>query len=144
MRYHSYSTVFLGLTFVLQPSEIIMDLSIAAVLSAVLLGSRFVSVSIATFHSPILSANRPEITLLSAQGVTQATLAIIAFNAGIPLGALFLSIVAYVIILTNLITTIGAIWARRRKKFGFKEFTEGLQEVKEPMPIGSQPQTLET
>ena len=120
--------VFLGLTFRLGAADLLIDLMIAAVLAGALLGSRLVSVQVATYHSAILEDNRVEIFVLSAQGATQATLAIIAYNAGLPLGGLFLTLAAFIIIITNLVTTVGAIWMRRRRRFGFKEFMEGLQE----------------
>jgi Na+:H+ antiporter len=120
--------VFLGLTFQVTVSSIVMDLAIASALVALLLGSRVVSVSVATARST-LSKSRPEIVLLSAQGVTQATLAILALNHGLPLGSEFLSVVAYVIIITNVITTVGSVWIRRRKAYSFKDFMESLQDI---------------
>jgi NhaP-type Na+/H+ or K+/H+ antiporter len=105
--------VFLGLTFSLVPSSVVSNLTVALVVAALLLGSRVVAVYGSTARSE-LAKSRPEIVLLSAQGVTQATLAIIALNVGIPLGNLFLTLVAYVIIITNVVTTAGSVWIRRR------------------------------
>jgi cell volume regulation protein A len=105
--------VFLGLTFQLEFSHVVSQLALASVFVILLMVSRFVSVSISTARSD-LRRERREITLLSAQGVTQATLAIIALNRGIPLATTFLALAAYVIILTNIITTAGSIWAKRR------------------------------
>ena len=127
--------VFLGLTFQVAPEEVTYDLPTAAGFVAVLLGSRLVSVYLSTGRSE-LAKERPEILLLSAQGVTQATLAIIALDTGMPLGSTFLSLVAYMIILTNLVTTAGSIWIRRRKSYPFREFMRHLQELP---PSGSQP-----
>jgi hypothetical protein len=45
-----------------------------------------------------------------------ATLVIIALNLEIPLANDFLSIVTYVIILTNIITAVGAILSRRQHR----------------------------
>lgn len=119
--------VFLGLTFLIEPREIILNLTIGLVLVGALLGSRLFATIVSTTRSE-LSKDRGPILLLSAQGVTQATLAIIAWNEGLQLGSTFLSLVAYVVILTNLIATIGSLWIRRRRKFDFRTFTEGLQE----------------
>lgn len=107
--------VFLGLTFSLEPNSVLSNLAVSLAIVAVLLGSRCVAVYASTFRSE-LATERPEIVLLSAQGVTQATLAIIAFNIGISLGSVFLTLVAYVIIITNVITTAGSIWIRRKAK----------------------------
>ena len=105
--------VFLGLTFQLEFSQVVSQLALASVFVILLMASRFVSVSISTARSD-LRRERREITLLSAQGVTQATLAIIALNEGIPLATTFLALTAYVIILTNIITTAGSVWVKRR------------------------------
>ena len=119
--------VFLGLTFQIQPEQVVSQLAIASCVVAVLIGARLISVTASTFRSE-LGNHRSEITLLSAQGVTQATLAIIALNAGLPLGGTFLALVAYVIILMNILTTAGSIWMRRKKSYSFQEFMRRLQE----------------
>jgi cell volume regulation protein A len=120
--------VFLGLTFQIDPQQAVGELAVATGFVAILMGSRVASVTVSTIRSG-LSKQRPEIVLMSAQGVTQATLAIIALNAGLPLGNTFLALVAYVIILTNVITTIGSVWIRRTKAYPFKEFMQYLQEL---------------
>jgi cell volume regulation protein A len=107
--------VFLGLTFVINPSVIISNLITAVVVVAVLLGVRYVATSVSTFRSEIRSERRG-IILMCAQGLVPATLAIIALNLQIPLANDFLSIVTYVIILTNIITAAGAIVTRRRQR----------------------------
>lgn len=117
--------VFLGLTFRIAPEEVALDLAIAIGLVAVLLAARAFSVYFSTIRSA-LGMERREITLLSAQGVTQATLAIIALNAGVPLGSTFLTLVAYVIIITNIVTTGASVWIRRGKAYPFREFMEHL------------------
>jgi hypothetical protein len=53
---------------------------------------------------------------MCAQGLVPATLVIIALNLNIPLANDFLSIVTYVIIITNIITAAGAILERRRQR----------------------------
>jgi Na+:H+ antiporter len=118
--------VFLGLTFDIKVTDIQTDLMLGLAFTGILLGARAVSVFVSTVRSPI-SHNRPELILLSAQGVTQATLAILALNEGIPLGNTFLGLVAYVIILTNLVTTAGSFWVRRKLSFGFRDFMQSLQ-----------------
>jgi len=118
--------VFLGLTFQLQLSELVGQLTLAMGFVAVLILTRVISVYVSTVRSDLRTA-RLGLTLLSAQGVTQATLAIIALNVGIPLAATFLALTAYVIILTNIITTAGSFWLRRRGSHPFREFTQSLQ-----------------
>jgi NhaP-type Na+/H+ or K+/H+ antiporter len=106
--------VFLGLTFVIDPAVIISNLATAVVVVVVLLSVRYVATSVSTFKSEIRSERRG-IILMCAQGLVPATLAIIALNLQIPLANDFLSIVTYVIILTNVITAAGAIITRRRQ-----------------------------
>lgn len=118
--------VFLGLTFQLQFERVVSDLAVAAVFVVILMGSRLASVRVSTARSELGGARR-EIVLLSAQGVTQATLAIIALNVGIPLASTFLALTAYVIILTNIITTAASIWIRRSKSYPFRDFMQSLQ-----------------
>ncbi len=107
--------VFLGLTFVINPAVIISNLATAVIVVAVLLGVRYVATSVSTVRSEIRSERRG-IIMMCAQGLVPATLAIIALNLQIPLANDFLSIVTYVIILTNIITAAGAIMGRRRRR----------------------------
>jgi len=107
--------VFLGLTFVINPAVIISNLATAVIVVAVLLGVRYVATSVSTVRSEIRNERRG-IIMMCAQGLVPATLAIIALNLQIPLANDFLSIVTYVIILTNIITAAGAIMGRRRRR----------------------------
>ena len=125
--------VFLGLTFQLQLQRVVSELAIATLFVAVMVVTRLVSVRISTARSE-LTGSRREIVVLSAQGVTQATLAIIALNVGIPLAGTFLALTAYVIILTNIITTAGSIWIRRSKSYPFRDFMQSLQGQGAPAP----------
>jgi cell volume regulation protein A len=107
--------VFLGLTFVINPAVILSNLATAIVVVAVLLGVRYVATSVSTFRSE-MRGERQGIILMCAQGLVPATLVIIALNLDIPLANDFLSIVTYVIIITNIITAAGAILERRRQR----------------------------
>jgi cell volume regulation protein A len=107
--------VFLGLTFVINPDVIISNLATALVVVAVLLGVRYVATTVSTVRSEMRS-ERKGIILMCAQGLVPATLAIIALNLELPLANDFLSIVTYVIIVTNVVTAAGAILDRRRRK----------------------------
>lgn len=118
--------VFLGLTFQLEFQQVVSQLALASLFVVVLIASRLLSVYVSTARS-VLGESRSEITLLSAQGVTQATLGIVALDVGIPLAGSFLALTAYVIILTNVITAAGAIWIRRGKAYPFRDFMQSLQ-----------------
>ena len=83
-----------------------------ALLLMVLLAFRALATTASTYHSE-LRADRTKIILFCAQGLTPATLAIIAVNEGLPLAGQFLSLVTYVIILTNVVTTAGSLRTRR-------------------------------
>ena len=107
--------VFLGLTFVINPAVILSNLATAIVVVAVLLGVRYVATSVSTYRSE-MRGERQGIILMCAQGLVPATLVIIALNLNIPLANDFLSIVTYVIIITNIITAAGAILERRRQR----------------------------
>jgi len=107
--------VFLGLIFSISPERILSNLEDGALLRAILLGFRTLASTVSTRGSEIKS-DRAKIILLNAQGLTPATLAILAVNAGLPLGETFLNLVTYVIILTNIVTTVGAFWITRRRK----------------------------
>lgn len=115
--------VFLGLTFQLQFNELVGQLTLATGFVTVLILTRVISVYASTAHSE-LSGVRVALVLLSAQGVTQATLAIIALNVGMPLEGSFLALTAYVIILTNLITTAGSVWLRTRRSRPLPDFEQ--------------------
>ncbi len=104
--------VSLGLTFFVSPSHIVTNLSIALVILLVLLSVRFLATRASTFQSS-LSNEKRTILLMCAQGLTPATLAILAVSLQLPNSDTFVNIVTYVIILTNIVTTAGAILSRK-------------------------------
>ena len=70
--------------------------------------------SISTFRSEI-AKDKGLILVAFAQGTTPATLAILALSYNLPLSGSFLTLVTYIIIFTNIITTVGAFsFARKR------------------------------
>ena len=117
--------VFLGLTFEINPSSMIEYLAVGVVVVAVLMVFRVVATTASTVGS-VLAQNRRDIIMMCAQGLVPATLAIIAVNDGLPHANSFLNGVTYVIILTNIIAAVGAVWRIRNQKSSFKEFMEGL------------------
>ncbi|MDG7011342.1 MAG: cation:proton antiporter [Nitrososphaerota archaeon] len=117
--------VFLGLTFVIARASIFENLSMGVEILLILLFFRILATVISTSGSD-LSKDRGSIILMCAQGLVPATLAIISVNDGLPHASEFLNIVTYVIILTNLVTSVGAMLRMRRQKLGFKDFMAGL------------------
>ncbi len=95
-----------------------MNLSLGILFLVVLLVVRFAATRISTYKSE-LSNERRAIILMCAQGLTPATLAILAVSLQIPLAGTFLNIVTYVIILTNIVTTIGSM-INARQQMGSK------------------------
>lgn len=119
--------VFLGLTFSLATHGLVDSLIIGLLLLGVLVAMRVVATSISTYNSE-LSKEKPEIILMCAQGLTPATLAILAVNLQIPHANSSLNMVTYIIILTNVVAAIGSVAARHRKKLKFGEFRQNLEE----------------
>ena len=107
--------VFLGLTFVITPALVVSNLSIGLLILVMLLATRFAAVKISTFKSE-LNNERRQILFTCAMGLTPATLAVLAVSLQLPLAGTFLNIVTYVIILTNIVTTVGSILNMRRWK----------------------------
>jgi cell volume regulation protein A len=106
--------VVLGLTFLVRPSLVATNLSIGILLLFVLLAVRVLATRVSASGSQ-LSSQRRLIILMCAQGLTPATLAILAVSLEIPLAETFLNIVTYVIILTNIVTTIGVFLRKRNQ-----------------------------
>ena len=107
--------VFLGLTFIITPALIVSNLSIGLLILVMLLLTRFVAVKISTFKSE-LNNERRQIILTCAMGLTPATLGVLAVSLQLPLANTFLNIVTYIIILTNIVTTVGSILNMRQSK----------------------------
>ncbi|HTY75909.1 MAG TPA: cation:proton antiporter [Candidatus Nanoarchaeia archaeon] len=107
--------VFLGVAFVITPSHVVTNVSVALAILLILLTCRFVATRVSTFKSQLSTAKR-EILLMCAQGVTPATLAILAVSLQLPYADTFVNIVTYVIIMTNVITTAVAVASARKHK----------------------------
>ena len=103
------------MTFVITPALVVSNLSIGLLILVMLLATRFAAVKISTFRSE-LNNERRQILFTCAMGLTPATLAVLAVSLQLPLADTFLNIVTYVIILTNLVTTVGSILNMRRWK----------------------------
>lgn len=107
--------VFLGLILSLSFSSLFFGLEFGAIILVILLASRFIAVYASTFKSDMVKDKFP-ILISLAQGLTPATLAILALEDGIPQANTFLILVTYVIIFTNIVTTVGAFTSLRGKK----------------------------
>lgn len=106
--------VFLGLILSLSYQTAFFGVTFGLVIVAVLMFSRTIAVSISTFKSEI-AKDKSLILIAFAQGTTPATLAILALSYNLPLSGSFLTLVTYIIVFTNIITTIGAFsFARKR------------------------------
>lgn len=99
--------VLLGIIFSITLDNLIFGLLAGGAVTVILLVVRSVSVSASTFRS-VMGKDRNLIIMFCAMGLTPATLAFLALSDGIPLASSFVQLVTYVIIFTNLITTIGA------------------------------------
>ncbi len=107
--------VFLGLILSLSFSSLYFGMAAGLAILGILLLSRFIAVSISTYKSDMVKDKLP-IFISLAQGLTPATLAILALEYGIPQANTFLVLVTYIIILTNIVTTVGAFITLRGKK----------------------------
>jgi cell volume regulation protein A len=119
--------VFLGLTLIIEPSLLVSNLSLSIIILFILLAVRFVATRVSTFRSE-LRKERRVIMLMCAQGLTSATLAILAVSLQIPMADTFLNIATYIIILTNIVATAGSILNMRRRKSDFHDSEEDFLE----------------
>jgi Na+:H+ antiporter len=118
--------VTLGLTFVAVPSQILGNVAYGLALLAILVVVRYAAVNISTFRSE-MRANQSSMVLMCAMGLTPATLSIIALDMNLPFAHMFLNLVTYVIIFTNVLTAIGSIYTFRKRKTPMVEFFGGLE-----------------
>ena len=107
--------VFLGLTFLINPGEIISNILLSSTILGILLFFRYIATKISTQGSD-LAKDKKIIFLICAQGIVPATLSIVALNEGLPLANTFLNLTVYVIILTNIITTAGTLWMTKSSR----------------------------
>ena len=108
--------VFLGMTFLIIPSAAEANLLAGALVVLILLAVRYIAVNVSTKGSAELYGQRKLITLMCAQGLTPAILAVVTLTYNLPLANSFVNIVVFVILLTNIITAIGAYATMRSNK----------------------------
>ncbi len=107
--------VFLGMVFIIKYSTLIQNLYISTIFILILLASRYMAVSLANIGSEAWNY-RGIITILCAQGIVPASLSIYLLRFDMPLKYTFMSLITYIIILTNIITTVG-VWLLSRYRF---------------------------
>jgi len=106
--------VFLGMVFTINTTTIIENLVVASIFTGILIITRYMAVSLANRGSETYNY-RGTITVLCAQGIVPATLSIYLLRYSLPDKYIYLALITYIIILTNLITTIGTYIQSRRK-----------------------------
>jgi len=106
--------VFLGMVFTINTTTIIENLVVASIFTGILIITRYMAVSLANRGSETYSY-RGTITVLCAQGIVPATLSIYLLRYSLPDKYTYLALITYIIILTNLITTIGTYIQSRRQ-----------------------------
>ncbi len=110
--------VFLGMVFSISLSNLIFGLEFGALMVGILLLTRTFSVTASTFGSE-MSADRKAIIISCAQGLTVATLALLSLQYAIPNADTFVVLATYVIILTNVVTTIGTYFVSKGKLISY-------------------------
>lgn len=112
--FETFFFVFLGLVFTTDPSFMLTDLLYSLVFLSVLLATRYMAVTLATRRSS-MTGSRLEITIMCAQGIVPASLSIYLLRYDLALNSVFMSLITYIIILTNIVTTVGVWWVSKRR-----------------------------
>lgn len=96
----------LGVVLVVMPETILYDVGLGALFTAILLCTRYLAVYLATYGTSVSNYRLP-LTVMCAQGIVPVTLSVILLDYPVPLKEVFLSSVTYIVIFTNLVTTLG-------------------------------------
>jgi cell volume regulation protein A len=113
--FRTFFFVFLGLIYDISYGSVLMGLTIGLIFLAINLSLRYVSVRLAVLGSQ-MQDNALIMTLMCGQGLAHATLSIIPQEYGIPNAQIYPMIVVTVIILTNIVTSIGPFLINRSNK----------------------------
>jgi len=124
----------IGLTFGRMPSLLLNNFSLSILFLIILLSARTAAAQVSTSKSELKNERRARV-LICAQGLTPATLAILAVSLQLPRADTFLNIVTYVIILTNIVTTVGSIIYTRKQNH--KSYTT-LENNAPSLPLDAQ------
>ncbi len=104
--------MFLGLIYDISLTALESSLRLGLVFSAIIIFMRYIAVSLSVLGSP-MSKDRVPMTLLCGQGLAQATMSLLPYQLGISNPELFSTTVVTVVLLTNIITSIGSIMISR-------------------------------
>jgi cell volume regulation protein A len=115
--------VYIGLSINITSTSAIVY---GTILSIILLAMRILATYISTLRSP-LKSERNIITIAMSRGLSEAVLSVIFLNYGLPHSTFFQDIAFLVIILTNIICTVGIYQFTHRKQ----------EEIVKKEPIGS-------
>ena len=107
--------VFLGMVFTINIDTIVENLFIALIFTLILIVTRYFAVSLANKGSEVYG-DRITITILCAQGIVPASLSIYLLRYNLPLKYTFMTLITCIIILTDLVTTIG-VWLIGRSRY---------------------------
>jgi cell volume regulation protein A len=107
--------VFLGLIYDVSFESLTFGLAVGLVFVGIDLFMRYVAVGFSMWRS-VMSKDRVIMTLLCGQGLAHATLSVIPLQYGVPNAEVYPSVVVTVIIITNIITSVGSFWVFRRSK----------------------------
>jgi cell volume regulation protein A len=107
--------VFLGLIYDISFNSVTFGLLVGGIFLSLNLGLRYFAVRISTARS-LMSKDATVMTLLCGQGLAHATLSIIPLQYGIPNAEIYPVVVVTMIILTNVVTTVGPFIVLRKKK----------------------------
>lgn len=107
--------VFLGLIYTVSGFSLGFALACGVVITLISLGLRYAAVSFSTIKSPMAS-NRMPMTLMCGKGLAAAALSVIPLQYGLPNAHIYITIVATVIVFTNVLTSISALIIQRLPK----------------------------
>jgi cell volume regulation protein A len=111
----SFFFVFLGLLYDASFKTLTFGLLVGVIFIGVDLGLRYLAVRLSVLRSP-MRADATIMTLLCGQGLAHATLSVIPQQYGIPNADIYPMIVVTMIILTNIVTSLGSFSVQRRHK----------------------------
>jgi len=116
----SFFFVFLGLIYDISFTALTFGLLFGLAFTAINIALRYLAVNISVIRSD-MSVDKVAMTLLCGQGLAHATLSILPLQLGLPNAEIYSKIVITVILLTNIITSIGSIMISRKQRSQKKE-----------------------
>jgi cell volume regulation protein A len=111
----SFFFVFLGLLYDASFRTLTFGLLVGVIFLGLDLGLRYLAVRLSVLRSS-MRADATIMTLLCGQGLAHATLSVIPQQYGIPNADIYPMIVVTMIILTNIVTSLGSFSVQRKRK----------------------------